>query len=103
MFRVYESRENIPTSDVADSLITGSRLDQEVQWCSGLVSMSHRLTSVVTSVVTMYAAGVRGGGHPPGAGRQPRHGAAAAARHRGLGRGRLQENQGAGLEEQVSI
>ena len=51
----------------------------------------------------MYAAGVRGGGHPPGAGRQPRHGAAAAARHRGLGRGRLQENQGAGLEEQVSI
>ena len=32
MFRVYESRENIPTSDVADSLITGSRLDQEVPW-----------------------------------------------------------------------
>ena len=30
MFRVYESRENIPSSDVADSLITGSRLDQEV-------------------------------------------------------------------------
>ena len=61
------------------------------------------MTNVVTSVVTMHAAGVRGGGHPPGAGRQPRHGAAAAARHRGLGRGRLQENQGAGLEEQVSI
>ena len=57
MFRVYESRENIPTSDVADSLITGSRLDQEVPWSCLNVSPSDQCCYYVCMLQVCVAAG----------------------------------------------
>ena len=100
MFRVYESRENIPDpNDVSDALITGVK--DEVSVLHVLISCC-RLT-IFSLPIANYSlwSGLPGELDPPGHRGQPRGLAPAAGLHLRLGLGGLQEDPGAGLQEQV--